>query len=655
MKLATLKFSCPNGLKKQTICLKGSRILNNSTAFRTNQNLYHNRWRSTFHTTTVLAKNVQKKTIKHDDDDDDEDFSLKSLLWKRSSNNETNEAVKEPPKKVSKPQTSNSNATIPEAPSKPTPKLKKAPVEKEIVEKDQPVKREAQNKEPEQPQETAIAQIDKEVPVKKEPKRKSKKEGSNPSATQSTQEEKKEEPLQVLTLWNDFMKQESPTQEAIAAFLSSLMQGAKIPEEQVQNYVHLFTISRIWRPVKLVTLDKDDLKKLGIEDHKHRAAIIQLIEKLPKDISTLPPEPEAERTAAENLNKNVSDVLEEMAGIQKVKGDPHRYKMYFNAAKSIRNYPFTLLSGKEALMNIPGIGPKIASEIDEVLEKGVSEKLEHERSNEDLQFVNELSRVTGVGPSAAKALIAQGVKTLDDLKNIPNLTHHQQLGLKYLDELELRIPRAEMVQMETIVFAALNEVDEQLIGTPCGSYRRGGATSGDLDMLLTHPEYTATTKHNADYLKRIVDNLKAKGFLTDDLSFGNVKYMGICQLPPEPGKPPYPHRRIDLRLVPFESYYCGLLYFTGSGEFNKWMRGKALEKGFTLSEYTICPLAKDHEHHDGSTTEASQQEDAKKEKKKTSTTHKERLKEKPLLVTSEEDVFRYLDLEYIKPQDRNWT
>ena len=43
-------------------------------------------------------------------------------------------------------------------------------------------------------------------------------------------------------------------------------------------------------------------------------------------------------------------------------------------------------------------------------------------------------------------------------------------------------------------------------------------------MLLTHPEYTAANKHNADYLKRIVDNLKEKGFITDDLSFGNVKY-----------------------------------------------------------------------------------------------------------------------------------
>lgn len=44
-------------------------------------------------------------------------------------------------------------------------------------------------------------------------------------------------------------------------------------------------------------------------------------------------------------------------------------------------------------------------------------------------------------------------------------------------------------------------------------------------------------------------------------------------------------------MIPYESYWCGLLYFTGSDMFNKQMRKLALEKGFTLSEYTICPIS----------------------------------------------------------------
>ncbi|VDI55372.1 DNA polymerase beta, partial [Mytilus galloprovincialis] len=43
-------------------------------------------------------------------------------------------------------------------------------------------------------------------------------------------------------------------------------------------------------------------------------------------------------------------------------------------------------------------------------------------------------------------------------------------------------------------------------------------------------------------------------------------------------------------LIPFDQYYCALLYFTGSDVFNKNMRAHALEKGFTLNEYTLRPL-----------------------------------------------------------------
>lgn len=54
-----------------------------------------------------------------------------------------------------------------------------------------------------------------------------------------------------------------------------------------------------------------------------------------------------------------------------------------------------------------------------------------------------------------------------------------------------------------------------------------------------------------------------------------------------------PHVFLSLRffrLIPKDQYFCGVLYFTGSDIFNKNMRTHALEKGFTLNEYTIRPL-----------------------------------------------------------------
>ena len=53
-----------------------------------------------------------------------------------------------------------------------------------------------------------------------------------------------------------------------------------------------------------------------------------------------------------------------------------------------------------------------------------------------------------------------------------------------------------------------------------------------------------------------------------------------------------PFRRLDIRLLPFDQYHCGILYFTGSDQFNKMMRAHALDQGFTLNEYSLRPIDK---------------------------------------------------------------
>lgn len=47
---------------------------------------------------------------------------------------------------------------------------------------------------------------------------------------------------------------------------------------------------------------------------------------------------------------------------------------------------------------------------------------------------------------------------------------------------------------------------------------------------------------------------------------------------------------MDIRLNPYDQFYCAILYFTGSDLFNKQMRDHALHQGFTLNEYTLRPM-----------------------------------------------------------------
>ena len=88
-------------------------------------------------------------------------------------------------------------------------------------------------------------------------------------------------------------------------------------------------------------------------------------------------------------------------------------------------------------------------------------------------------------------------------------------------------------------------------------------------------------------MTQLVTALTTRKFLVHHLANGKSKYMGVCRLPPKHGVTKRLHRRIDLRLVPFNSYACAMLYFTGSDTFNVKMREKAIKMGYTLNEYSL--------------------------------------------------------------------
>ncbi|XP_077571038.1 DNA polymerase beta [Stigmatopora nigra] len=327
----------------------------------------------------------------------------------------------------------------------------------------------------------------------------------------------------------------------------------------------------------------------------------------------------------ESLNEGITDFLVELANYEKnVNRAIHKYNAYRKAASTIAKYPQKIKNGEEA-KKLGGVGAKIAEKIDEYLQTGTLRKLEKIRNDDTSSSINFLTRVTGIGPAAARKFFDEGVKSLEDLKKIEHkLNHHQQIGLKYFEEFEKRIPRTEMEKMETLILQELTKIDTEYIGTICGSYRRGAASSGDIDILLTHPEFTSQTEKQPKLLHTLVDHFQSIGFVTDTLSKGDSKFMGVCQLQPEDkDEEEYLHRRIDIRLIPKDQYYCGVLYFTGSDIFNKNMRTHALEKGFTLNEYTIRPL--------GVTGVAGE----------------------PLLVDSEKDIFDYIQYKYKEPKDRS--
>jgi len=104
--------------------------------------------------------------------------------------------------------------------------------------------------------------------------------------------------------------------------------------------------------------------------------------------------------------------------------------------------------------------------------------------------------------------------------------------------------------------------------------------------------YKGMTKTNPNFLKLFVKSLYDSGFIIDHLTTNiKTKYMGVCQLGGSKSKGV--GRRIDIRAVPYQCFYPALIYFTGSKEFNIEIRRKALEKGYSLSEYGLKKIDDD--------------------------------------------------------------
>jgi len=217
-----------------------------------------------------------------------------------------------------------------------------------------------------------------------------------------------------------------------------------------------------------------------------------------------------------------------------------------------------------------------------------------------------------------------------ETKQLCKLHKSSLVGIKYFNDMSLKIPRYEIQKAEIILKKIASHMNKDLLVMICGSYRREKDKSGDVDCLIAHP--LIKTKLDLDnsqdnLLENFVTLLINSKFIVDQLDMGTKKFMGFCdimqfiKLTPELQKLPSQSisRRIDIRFVPFESYGSSILYFTGSRKFNTDMRTHALKKGYSLSEFGLKNIK------DGTTISCS----------------------------TEEEIFKILNYPYKKPSERD--
>jgi DNA polymerase lambda len=301
-----------------------------------------------------------------------------------------------------------------------------------------------------------------------------------------------------------------------------------------------------------------------------------------------------------------------------------RITSFIRGRDAIKDYGQEITSGSQAQKEIDGVGKGISTRIHEYITTGKLKELEKSVTDEAI-LIMELCEITGIGEVKAKSLIDDfNVSSVDDLitkyqdgtikvaKN--QLTHHITIGLDFYHDLKKRMPWSEADQIAKHIVSSIGEIDSKLIVKVCGSYRRKKPTCGDLDILVANPSTTKSVS-----LPDIVTAVEKSGLLVGHLtSNGQTKYMGVCRGPSGIG------RRIDIRLVDHNSLGAAILYFTGSGKFNKIMRYHANTRGYTLNEYGLYTYVNGVKG------------------------------ETPIPAVSEEDIFSTLGFVYLAPTQREF-
>jgi DNA polymerase/3'-5' exonuclease PolX len=229
-----------------------------------------------------------------------------------------------------------------------------------------------------------------------------------------------------------------------------------------------------------------------------------------------------------------------------------------------------------------GVGKDVRIKIQTIIEKGGLDIPTATRAA--ATALDAFQNIYGVGPKKAQLLLNDGYKTIASLRsavaNDPKLLNkNQQIGLRYYEQLLMRIPRAEMDQHADLL---MSRKPASLEGVIVGSYRRGKPDSGDIDMLIR----TSGTADVGVALTDFVTALQVGGYITEILAKGDHKCLAICQL-----RADLPARRLDLLVTPPAEFPFAVFYFTGCDTFNVAVRSHALTRGFTLNEHGITQVS----------------------------------------------------------------
>ncbi|OIR04081.1 DNA polymerase/3'-5' exonuclease PolX [mine drainage metagenome] len=290
------------------------------------------------------------------------------------------------------------------------------------------------------------------------------------------------------------------------------------------------------------------------------------------------------------MTKNdIANVFERIGTLLDLKGEnPFKVRAYQSAARLLETMSEEEFGAHATAADwgaVKGVGDALASKIEQLLATGKLEFFEKLRASVPAGLV-EMLEIPGLGPKKVRALNERlGITDIDGLRKAcqdGRIESLEGFGAKTQEKILAGIDRREAYAKRHLWWDAALVAERIAAGLrnqpgvkraePAGSLRRGLETVGDLDFIVA----AANPEPVMDWFSTLPEVAEVTGR-------GGTK----CSVRFDSGL------QADLRIVPEEGFAFALHHFTGSKQHNILMRQRALERGWSLSEWGLSPAASD--------------------------------------------------------------
>ena len=328
-------------------------------------------------------------------------------------------------------------------------------------------------------------------------------------------------------------------------------------------------------------------------------------------------------------NKDVAELLRSFAKYYSIAEDNYRSMAYRNAAMTIENLDKDISLYKDDLKDLtvlPKIGTGIAEKIKEYLNTGKSESLEKlKRSVVPDSFKAELYEIEGFGKVTIDELFRHfSIQNMEELENVlktkavrnipgfgekkakkllDSLKEHRLGGIRRNIFFQEAWDSADLL-LQYLKDDKISDNIEKI--SVAGSLRRMKPIVNDIDIIASVKSVKDGNKEGKE--REVLLKFTKSEQVKRVISIGDTKATVVLKN----------GIQADMRVVKPEEYFTALQYFTGSKEHNIQLRAIAKEKGYLLSEYEL----------------------------------KYRGTDEKVQISSEEDIYEKLGLQYPEPTKR---